>query len=127
MCNSSNPQPPRSACCPAHPIGGGRGRGYPKEKEFTRVADFSAYMAQQCRASPNMNRVACFAFASDLPNFEEDGDERTMRTFCDLAHNGEGCFRYALLMDRHAGNAERADHYRDLACTHGYKPACAKP
>ena len=53
--------------------------------------------------SPKTPRVAvaCFAFVPDLSNFEEDGDERTMRTFCDLARNGEGCSRYALLMDRH--------------------------
>jgi hypothetical protein len=47
-------------------------------------------------------------------------------TFFDGLADGEGCFRYALLMDRHPGHAERAARYRGLTCTRGYAPACGK-
>ena len=83
-------------------------------------------MAQLCRAPPSIDVVACYAFAPDQPNFEEDGDEQTMRRFCDLALDGEGCWRYALLMDRHPGTAERATHYRERSCARGYRAACAQ-
>lgn len=102
-------------------------RGYKNEQEFARSADFRAYMAKKCSLQPDHDRAACFAFAPDLPAFEESGDERMMRAFCELDRNGEGCHRYALLMDKHPDAAERAARYRDLACQRGYKPACAAP
>jgi hypothetical protein len=107
-------------------IGIPKRRIFPREQEFTRVAEFSAYTAQYCSAPQVMLRAVCFALAPDLPDFEEDGDESTMGAFCALANDAKGCFQYALLMDRHPANAPRAECYRDLACTRGYKPACAK-
>jgi hypothetical protein len=123
-------QPQNATICIAPGAGSGSphayGRGFPGEREFTRVADFTLYMEQECRTSPSADVVACFAFAPDRPNFEEDGDENTMRRFCDLARNGEGCWRYGALMDRHPEAVERAKRYRELACTRGYRPACAQ-
>ncbi len=48
-----------------------------------------------------------------------------MRAFCELARNGEGCHRYALLMEKHPDAADRALRYRELACKRGYAPACS--
>jgi hypothetical protein len=42
-------------------------------------------MAKWCGLSPDVDRTTCFAFVPDLPPFEEDGDERTMRAFSALA------------------------------------------
>ncbi len=82
-------------------------------------------MAAKCGLTPERNRAACFAFAPDLPPFEESNDERLMRAFCELARNAEGCHRYALLMDRHPEAADRARRYRELACKRGHAPACS--
>lgn len=60
----------------------------------------------------------------DLPAFEESGDERLMRAFCEIARNGEGCDRYATLMEKHPDTADRVARYRDLACKRGYAAAC---
>lgn len=102
-------------------------RGYRGEQDFVKAEDFLAYMAKKCGPSPVQDVAACFVYSPDLPAFEESGDERLMRAFCELDRNGEGCHRYALLMDRHPEAAERAARYRDLACKRGYKPACPLP
>jgi len=102
-------------------------RGYKDEQDFVKPDDFLAYMAKKCGPTPVHDVAACFVYAPDLPAFEESGDERSMRTFCELDRNGEGCHRYALMMDQHPGEAERATRYRDLACKRGYKPACPPP
>jgi hypothetical protein len=99
-------------------------RGYKDELEFTRAADFRTAMARHCGLTPDRDRAACFAFAPDLPGFEETPDERTMRAFCELQRNGEGCDRYATMMAQHENAAERAARYRDLACKRGYLAAC---
>lgn len=108
-------------------IGVRQRRGYKDEQEFARSADFRAYMTQKCSAQPDHDRAACFAYGPDLPAFEESGDERMMHAFCELDRNGEGCHRYALLMDKRPDAAKRAARYRDLACQRGYKPDCAAP
>jgi hypothetical protein len=125
-------QPTAAAICLNAPVSAERipvhqRRGYNDEQEFTRAADFRAQMAQKCGLTPDRDWAACFVFAPDLPAFEETGDEQTMRAFCELARNGEGCHRYALLMDQRPGAADRASRYRDLACKRGYKPACEQP
>ena len=122
-------QPPAAAICVRAPADAPRipireRRGYRDEQEFTRAADFRRDMAAKCGVTPTRNRAACFVFAPDLPPFEESGDERTMRAFCELARNAEGCHRYALLMERHPDGADRAARYRALACQRGYQEAC---
>ena len=57
----------------------------------------------KCGVNPDRNRAACFAFAPDLPPFEETDDERMMRAFCEVARNGEGCHRYADIHGRASG------------------------
>ena len=100
-------------------------RKYRDELEYTRAAEFRAAMVKKCGEQPDRERAACFVFAADLPPFEETTDERLMRAFCELAGNGEGCFRYAALMDRHPEAADRAVRYRALACKRGFAPACS--
>ena len=99
-------------------------RGYDNENDYTRVRDFKAAMKAQCDKTPDRSGGACYAFAPDLPDFEESGDEKLMRAFCELARNGEGCDRYAMFMDKHPGAEERAARYRARGCTLGYAPAC---
>ncbi len=100
-------------------------RGYRNEQDYTRAAEFRAAMATKCGLEPDRDWATCFTFAPDLPPFEESGDERTMRAFCEIARNGEGCYRYALLMDRHPDAVDRAARYRALACKRGYAPGCS--
>lgn len=123
-------QPPQAAVClrgasTRFPVRDRR--GYRDEQEYTRAADFRAAMIKKCGEQPDRERAACFAFAPDLPPFEESGDERMMRAFCELARNAEGCHRYALLMEKHPDAADRAVRYRELACKRGYTPACRPP
>ena len=99
-------------------------RGYEDEREFTAVREFRDAMSEQCRALPGNTRAACFAYAPDLPPFEESGDERLMRAFCDLSWNGEACERYAVMMREHSEMEDRAARYQDLACKRGYVTAC---
>jgi hypothetical protein len=101
-----------------------RGREFPQERSFSERAEFSAFMAEECRQQPDRNRVACFAFASERPDFEETGDEQALRGVCELDRNGEGCYRYALLMDARPSQADRSHAYRLSACERGYSPAC---
>lgn len=108
----------------APPIGIRERRGYKDEKEYASAAEFTAYMKETCGLTPDRDRAACFAFAPDLPAFEESGDERTMRAFCEMARNGEGCDRYATMMAAHPDAAERVARYRTLACQRGYATAC---
>ena len=126
--NVSVTQPPQAAICvrgepTRFPVRDRR--GFREEQDFARAADFRAAMAKQCGADPASNRTACFAFAPDLPPFEESDDERLMRAFCELARNAQGCHRYALLMENHPDGADRAARYRELACKRGYAPACS--
>jgi hypothetical protein len=100
-------------------------RGYRDEQNYTRAADFRAAMLKKCGLEPDRDRAACFVFAPDLPPFEETGDQRLMRAFCELARNGEGCFRYAMSMDQYPEAADRAARYRALACKRGFAPACS--
>jgi hypothetical protein len=102
-------------------------RGYQDEREFRTPAAFREAMRAQCRQSPDNTRAACFAYAPDVPPFEETDDERTMRAFCELVWNGEGCDRYASMMAQHPEGQERAARYRELACKRGYAPACRPP
>lgn len=123
-------QPVAAAICvnaPVERIPVHQRRGYRDEQDFVSAADFRRQMAEKCGLEPDRDRAACFAFAPDLPAFEETGDERSMRAFCELARNGEGCHRYALLMDQRPDAGERAARYRNLACQRGYKPACEQP
>ena len=120
--------PPGGAIC-IHPAGDTKfpfyqRRGYEGEREFTTVKEFRDAMNEQCRTSPGNTRAACFAYAPDLPPFDESGDERLMRAFCELAWNGEACERYAVMMDGHSGSEARAARYHDLACKRGYVTAC---
>ncbi len=125
--NVSVTQPPQQAVCvrgepTRFPVRDRR--GYRNEQDYTRAGEFREAMAKSCGLEPDRDWATCFTFAPDLPSFEESGDERTMRTFCELARNGEGCFRYALLMEKHPDASDRAARYRKLACTRGYKEAC---
>ena len=98
--------------------------GYDNEHDYTHVADFKAAIKEQCDKTPEQTGGACFAWAPDLPDFEESGDERLMRAFCVLDRNGEGCDRYAMMMEKHPGTEERAARYRERACRLGYAAAC---
>lgn len=123
-------QPPHAAVCvrgeaTRFPVR--HRRGYRDDQDYTRAADFRAAMIEKCGLEPDRDRAVCFAFAPDLPPFEESGDERMMRAFCELARNGEGCHRYSLLMAPHPEPeaADRARRYRELACRRGFAPACS--
>jgi hypothetical protein len=123
-------QPNAAAICVrpaanAGKIGVRERRGYKDEKDWFRAADFVAYMKDQCGLSPDRDRAACFVYAPDLPEFEETGDERLMRAFCEMDRNGEGCDRYATMMAKHPDTEQRVARYRDLACKRGYASACA--
>ena len=100
-------QPPHAAICVRAPADAPRiptrdRRGYRDEQDFAQRGRFPrATWPRSAASTPERNRAACFAFAPDLPPFEESDDERLMRAFCELARNAEGCHRYALLMEQH--------------------------
>jgi hypothetical protein len=110
---------------PANPGPPLRGRRYEQEREFTKAADYRAFMREQCAGwgVPGWEPAACFAFATEPSTFVETPDEYQMRAFCELQRSVEGCFRYAGLMEAR-GEPDRARHYLAIACEHGFARAC---